>query len=138
SLVQWAATGTGALAGLPVSAMLFARSRAGLERPDLQFLISPVRLFANLWFPGWRKPDGHYLSIRAVLLHPDSRGWIELRSADPMAKPRITFNLLSEKSDYPPLRAAIRLSRDLAKSGALARLVERGRARRERAERRSA
>src|SRR6185312_5645320 len=46
-------------------------------------------------------------------------------SADPMAKPRITFNLLSEKSDYPPLRAAIRLSRDLAKSGALARLVER-------------
>ena len=125
SLVQWAATGTGPLAGLPVSAMLFARSRAGLERPDLQFLISPVRLFANLWFPGWRKPDGHYLSIRAVLLHPDSRGWIELRSADPMAKPRITFNLLSEKSDYPPLRAAIRLSRDLAKSGALARLVER-------------
>ncbi len=125
SLVQWAATGTGALAGLPVSAMLFARSRAGLERPDLQFLISPVRLFANLWFPGWRKADGHYLSIRAVLLHPDSRGWVKLRSADPMAKPRITFNLLSEKSDYPPLRAAIRLSRELAKSGALARLVER-------------
>jgi choline dehydrogenase len=125
SLVQWAATGKGALAGLPVSAMLFARSREGLERPDLQFLISPVRLFANLWFPGWRKPDGHYLSIRAVLLHPDSRGWIKMRSADPIAKPRITFNLLSEKSDYPPLRAAIRLSRELAKSGALAGLVER-------------
>jgi choline dehydrogenase len=125
SLAQWAVTGTGALAGLPVTGMLFARSREGLERPDLQFLISPVRLFAKLWFPGWRKPDGHYLSIRAVLLHPDSRGWIKLRSADPMAKPRITFNLLAEKSDYPPLRAAIRLSRDLVRHGALAELVER-------------
>lgn len=125
SLVQWAATGKGALAGLPVSGMLFARSREGLERPDLQFLISPVRLFAKLWFPGWRKPDGQYLSIRAVLLHPDSRGWITLGSADPMAKPRITFNLLAERSDYAPLRAAIRISRELVKSGPLAPLIER-------------
>jgi choline dehydrogenase len=125
SLAQWAATGTGPLAGLPVTGMLFARSREGLERPDLQFLISPVRLFAKLWFPGWRKPDGHYLSLRAVLLHPDSRGWVKLRSADPMAKPRITFNLLSEKSDYPPLRAAIRIARELVRHGALAKLIER-------------
>ncbi|HEX4112062.1 MAG TPA: choline dehydrogenase [Stellaceae bacterium] len=125
SLAQWALTGSGALAGLPVSGMLFVRSREGLERPDLQILISPVRLFANLWFPGWRKADGHFLSLRAVLLHPDSRGWIKLRSADPMAKPRITFNLLAEKSDYPPLRAAIRLSRELVRAGPLAKLVER-------------
>jgi len=125
SLAQWAVAGTGALAGLPVSGMLFVRSREGLERPDLQYLISPVRLFANLWFPGWRKPDGHYLSLRAVLLHPDSRGWIKLRSADPMAKPRITFNLLSEKSDYAPLRAAIRIARDLVRHGELASLVAR-------------
>ena len=125
SLAQWAATGTGPLAGLPVTGMLFVRSREGLERPDLQFLISPVRLFANLWFPGWRKPDGNYLSLRAVLLHPDSRGWIKLRSADPMAKPRITFNLLSEKSDYAPLRAAIRIARDLVNHGELAKLIER-------------
>ncbi len=124
SLAQWAVTGTGPLAGLPVTGMLFVRSREGLERPDLQFLISPVRLFAKLWFPGWRKPDGHYLSLRAVLLHPDSRGWIKLRSADPMAKPRITFNLLAEKSDFLPLRAAIRIARELVKSGPLAQLIE--------------
>jgi choline dehydrogenase-like flavoprotein len=125
ALAQWWLTGTGTLAGLPVTGMLFARSRDGLERPDLQFLISPVRLFANLWFPGWRRADGHYLSIRAVLLHPDSRGWIELRSADPMAKPRITFNLLDRPSDLPPLRAAIRMSRDLVRHGELAKLVDR-------------
>ena len=125
SLVEWAVRGTGPLAGLPVSAMLFARSREGLERPDLQFLVSPVRLFANVWFPGWRKPDGHYLSVRAVLLHPASRGWIGLRSADAMAKPRITFNLLSDKSDYVPLRAAIRIARELVAQGDLARLVAR-------------
>jgi choline dehydrogenase len=125
SLVQWALSGTGPLAGLPVTAMLFARSHEGLERPDLQFLISPVRLFAGLWFPGWRKPDGHYFSLRAVLLHPASRGWIKLRSADPLAKPRITFNLLADKSDYAPLRAAIRLARELVRHSDLARLVER-------------
>jgi choline dehydrogenase len=125
SLMQWALSGTGPLAGLPVSAMLFARSREGLERPDLQFLISPVRLFASVWFPGWRKPDGHYLSLRAVLLHPASRGWIKLRSADPMAKPRITFNLLADRSDYAPLRAAIHIARQLVRQGDLAPLVER-------------
>ena len=125
SLAEWALKGTGPLAGLPVTAMLFARSREGLERPDLQFLVSPVRLFAGVWFPGWRKPDGHYLSLRAVLLHPASRGSIRLRSADPMAKPRITFNLLADRSDYAPLRAAIRIARELVRQGDLARLVER-------------
>ncbi|MGH7075693.1 MAG: GMC family oxidoreductase [Stellaceae bacterium] len=125
SLARWWFTGTGPLAGLPVTGMLFARSRDGLERPDLQFLISPVRLFANLWFPVWRKADGHFLSIRAVLLHPESRGWIGLRSADPLAKPRITFNLLDRPEDLPPLRAAIRMSRDLVRHGALAGLVDR-------------
>ena len=125
AILRWRLFGTGPFAGLPVTGCLFARSRDGLERPDLQFLISPVRLFANLWFPLWRKADGHYLSLRAVLLHPDSRGWIKLRSNDPMAKPRITFNLLHEKSDYVPLRAAIRIARRLASGGPLAALVER-------------
>jgi choline dehydrogenase len=123
SIARWLLFSTGTMASLPVTGMLFARSREGLERPDLQFLISPVRLFANLWFPGWRPHGGHYLSLRAVLLHPDSRGWIKLRSADPFAKPRITFNLLAEKSDYLPLRAAIRIARRLAASGPLAALV---------------
>jgi choline dehydrogenase len=124
SIARWFMFGSGDFAGLPVSAMLFTRSREGLERPDLQFLISPVRLFANLWFPGWRAHGGHFLSIRAVLLHPESRGWIELRSADPTAKPRITFNLLDAPGDRAPARAAIRIARSLAAHEPLTSLVE--------------
>jgi choline dehydrogenase len=125
AMLQWLAVGKGPVAGLPVTGMLFARSREGLERPDLQFLISPVRLDAKLWFPGVRKHAGHFISIRAVLLHPNSRGSIKLRSADPMAKPRITFNLLGVPSDLVPLRQAFRIAREFLATEPLAGLVER-------------
>ena len=34
-----------------------------------------------------------------VLLHPQSRGWVKLRSADPKDKPLIQFNLLQTDDD---------------------------------------
>lgn len=112
SLLQWQLTGTGAPAGLPVGAQGFIRTREGLDRPDDQILISPVAMDAKIWFPGWRKRRGDVFSVSNVLLHPESRGSVTLRSTDPAAKPKILFNLLSTENDRASFRRFVRFTRD--------------------------
>ncbi len=65
---------------LPVAAQGFVRTREGLDRPDIQFLISPVAMDAHVWFPGISAPRGDCFSIACILLAPESRGTITLRS----------------------------------------------------------
>jgi 4-pyridoxate dehydrogenase len=60
--------------------------------------------------PGYA--DG--FGIRPTLLHPDSRGEILLRSADPLAPPRICYNFFSAPDDLPRLRQGFKLARLVA------------------------
>lgn len=111
SVLEWKLFRTGAIGKAPVSAQGLVRTRPGLDQPDLQMLISPVSIFARPWFPGWRKGEGHRISMACVLLHPDSRGKVSLRSADPRAAPRILLNLLQAESDRRGLRDIVRFVR---------------------------
>ncbi len=121
--LQWLLFGTGAIAGLPVGIQGFVRTREGLDRPDLQTLISPVAMDAKVWFPGWRKPRGDVFSVSNVLLHPESRGWVKLRSADPNDKPRIRLNLLQAEADRQAFHRFIRFTRDFFATQPAASLV---------------
>ncbi|WP_447726600.1 GMC family oxidoreductase [Sphingomonas koreensis] len=112
SLIQWQLTGTGPLGGLPVGAQGFLRTRAGLDRPDLQLLISPLAMDSQLWFPGWRARRGDYVSLSAVLLHPESRGSVTLQSTDPAIKPAVRFNLLQSANDRASFRRFVRFTRE--------------------------
>jgi choline dehydrogenase len=112
ALLRWQLFGRGSPAGLPVSALGFVRTMDGLDRPDDQILISPVAMDAKVWFPGWRKRRGDVFSIANVLLHPESRGSVTLRSADPAAKPAIRFNLLSTEGDRASFRRFVRFTRE--------------------------
>lgn len=106
SVLRWAATGKGAFASQITSGILMLRSRPELERPDLQLVFLPVRLDAKLWHPlGARQ--AHVLSVMVMQLHPESRGTVTLRSADPMDKPRIDLNLLSTPADFADIREGI-------------------------------
>jgi choline dehydrogenase len=111
SVLQWRLFGTGDVAGLPVSAQGFYRTRPELEWPDVQFLIIPVSMMAQPWFPGWRKGVGHVLAAANVLLRPESRGEVTLRSADPRDKPKIQFNLLQAQADRDTFRRMVRFAR---------------------------
>jgi len=111
SVLQWRLFGTGEVAGLPISAQGFYRTRPELEWPDVQFLITPVSMAAQPWFPGWRKGVGHVLSAANVLLRPESRGEVTLRSADPRDKPKIQFNLLQAHADRDTFRRMVRFGR---------------------------
>ncbi len=110
--IRWKLFGSGPIAGLPVAAQGFYRSRPELDRPDVQMLISPVSMGARVWFPGWRKGAGHVFSLANVMLYPASRGSVRLRSADPTAPPAIHFNVLAEEADRASFRRMIRWTRN--------------------------
>ena len=125
AVARWHLTGGGVIGTLPVGAQGFIRSKEGLDRPDLQLLISPVAMDARLWFPGWRAPRGHTFSVANVLLHPQSRGWVKLRSADPKDKPLIQLNLLQAEDDRAAFRRFIRFTRNFFATQPAAGLVSR-------------
>jgi choline dehydrogenase len=110
-VLRWLLLRTGPIAELPVSAQGFVRTRADLDRPDLQMLVSPVSMMARPWFPGWRAGAGHVFSVACVLLRPASRGLVSLRSADPEAAPRILLNLLEAPEDRAAFRRFVRFVR---------------------------
>jgi choline dehydrogenase-like flavoprotein len=112
-VVRWRLRGTGAMAGVPLLAMGFIRTRPELERPDMQFYVNAVGFDTKVWFPGIRKANGDKIDWFSSLLHPEGRGQVTLRSADPAAPPRIQFNLFSARADLVTMREAVKISRDL-------------------------
>lgn len=123
SLAQWGLFGTGLLAHQSNSAHAEIRSVPGLEQPDLQVYFNPVRPDAKPWFPGIGKRQEHRVSAVVCLLRPDSRGWMRLRSADPADKPRITLNLMAERSDVDTLVRSMKIMRELYATPPLSDLV---------------
>jgi 4-pyridoxate dehydrogenase len=74
----------------------------------------------RLWFPLIRPAYADGYGIRPTLLHPDSRGEILLRSADPRQSPRIVYNFFSASTDLPRLREGFKRARDVAYQPAMA------------------
>ena len=125
SVLRWKLFGTGPVGDLPVGIQGFVRTDPSLDRPDVQCLVSPVAMDAKVWFPGWRKRRGDYFSVSSVLLHPESRGRVSLRSPNPQDAPRIRFNLLQAEADILACRRFVRLVRDLFAETPAAQLVSR-------------
>jgi choline dehydrogenase len=124
TVLEWKFLRRGLGADLPVSGMMLFRTRDGLDRPDAQTLITPTLADARVWFPGIRSGRGHMLSTANVLLRPDSRGALRLRSSNPHDKPMIHFNLLAEESDRLFFRRHVRMARELIGSAAMQPLVK--------------
>jgi len=89
----------------------FLRSRPELAVPNLQFLFRGAPPGAHMWFPGIKPPYLDGFGMRPVLLHPESRGEVKLRSANPKDKPRIIQNFLDSPNDLPVLREGVKIDR---------------------------
>ncbi|HET7810451.1 MAG TPA: GMC family oxidoreductase N-terminal domain-containing protein [Steroidobacteraceae bacterium] len=111
SLLRWLVFGSGAFASQVSSCNVLIRTDPHLARPDIQVMCNPVRMDAKVWWPVFSRRQAHLLTAEAVLLHPKSRGRVTLRSADPLAKPRIQFNCLSDPEDLEVLRRGLRAAR---------------------------
>jgi choline dehydrogenase len=98
-VIRWALFGTGPFATAGTIANIFTRTRPGLELPDIQIIAMPIHQHAELWFPWVTKPPVYAFTARVGILHALSRGWVRLRSSDPLDYPRIRFNMLTEQAD---------------------------------------
>jgi 4-pyridoxate dehydrogenase len=105
--------GTGPMSLFPNRYAAFIKSEAGLEIPDIQLLFGIATLNIGPWFPGWRAPYQDAFGCRAAVLHPKSRGRVELASADPKQPMRIRQNFFSHPDDMKTLKRGLRLVRDM-------------------------
>lgn len=93
----------------------FLRSRAGLERPDLQlhFVIALLEDHAR------KIRYGHGFACHVCALRPRSRGSIQLASPDPLSAPLIDPAFLRDDEDVQTLLAGYKLTRHLMAAPAL-------------------
>jgi choline dehydrogenase len=110
--LRYATTGRGAFTFGVTTAIVFAKSREGLESPDLQLSFTPMS----------RGPDRHGFdqlepepgaSIAVCVVQPESRGSILARSADPTQYPAIRPNYLSAQRDVDAMVTGLRLARKI-------------------------
>ena len=77
--------GTGPATVVPGGLHAFIKTRPELAVPDIEFMFRGTSHHPHLWFPLVKAPFLDGFGIRPTLLHPDSRGEVLLRSADPRA-----------------------------------------------------
>ena len=108
----------GPLTVFPMDAVAHIRSDPALERPDLQVYLCPMRVNpireGSLW------PRSHGFNLHWNLLRPESRGRVRLRSADPLAAPRIWHNYLGTEGDRRLNRRALEMCREIMADEAFA------------------
>ncbi len=94
----------------------FAKSREGLDRPDLQFhmINAMMQDHARVAAPA----DGFTLDV--CQLRPESRGEVTLASADPFAAPLIDPNYLATEEDRRALREGLKMIRAIIAQEAFA------------------
>lgn len=117
--LQYACSRTGPLTLGAAMAGAFVASGLGGARPDLQFLFGP--LSADNPALGLHAFPGMTLSV--CQLRPESRGHLQIVSADIATKPRIVANYLATELDRQTLFAGVRKAREIYATAPLSRYV---------------
>ena len=116
NLARYLVLGRGPLTSNIGEALAFIRSRDGLAAPDLELIFAPAYFMEH----GDANPPGHGFTVGTVLLRPESRGTVTLRSADAGDAPLIRPNYLAARSDVDTLIAGARAARRVVASDAFA------------------
>ena len=98
---------------------IFARTDSSVARPDVQFHFAT--LSSDMAGSPVHKFPGFTMSV--CQLRPESRGFVRIKSADPMTAPAMQPHYLSTAIDRATVIAGIRLARRLAATRALAPYV---------------
>ena len=87
----------------------FIRTRAGLKWPNVQFHFLPAVVLYD--GKGNAGPQGYQIHFGINKLK--SRGWVHLKSSDPLEKPEIVLNHFQDQQDIDDYRMAFRLTREI-------------------------
>jgi choline dehydrogenase len=110
----------GMLTSNGAEAIAFVRTYPRLHAPDIEIIFLPV-----LWHDeGFTPPTEHGFTMAVMLLRPESRGAVTLRSADPLQPPVIDTNHLSDPDgqDLATIVQGITIARRIAAASPLARV----------------
>ncbi|MEV0830583.1 GMC family oxidoreductase [Nonomuraea rubra] len=118
SLARWRASGQGPMSSCGAEAGAFARSRPGLDAPDLQLGAIPGPA------PEPEGTTGRGLTVLVGAIGVASRGSVRLRTANPAGTPLIDPAYLSAEADLDVLAAGVRLAREIVACRPLAGLVK--------------
>jgi choline dehydrogenase len=124
AVLRWQLFHTGVIANLPLASIAFYRSRPEVIRPDIEFMVNSTGMDARVWVPVILPSRGNALYCSNIVLHPQSRGWVRLRSAEPTARVRIQLNLLKEEADRTLMRLALRNMRAFFASEPMAGMID--------------
>jgi choline dehydrogenase/4-pyridoxate dehydrogenase len=112
--------GEGIAADLPSGQLAFLKSRPDVVLPDIELIFNAAPMTASPYFWPFRSAYADAYACRVALLRPESRGRVELISADPKKPPRIRQNFLATDNDWKTLRAGLRMVRDVGRQAPLA------------------
>ncbi len=120
-IAKWVLFRKGLLTMSPAHVFAFVKSRPDLETPDIQFCILPGTLDSDKFlhegkFELEREPG---LTVAPLILRPESRGTIKIRSADPQQPPAIVPNYLAAPEDQQTIVAGMKWARTIARQPAL-------------------
>jgi choline dehydrogenase len=107
--LQYMLFGTGLATGQGLESGAFLKSRPDLETPDLQFHFITALMYDHTRVKG----DRHGFMTHVCQLRPQSRGYITLKSADPLVAPIIQPNYLEAEEDRRVLREGVKLAREV-------------------------
>ncbi len=116
--------GKGFATDLPSGCVAFLKTEASLPIPDIQLLFNAGPINAAPYLPPFTRPYVDGFSCRPVLLRPESRGSVSLRSADPGTPLRIDQNHLATDYDRKTLRKGIRMVREIARQAPLKPFID--------------
>jgi choline dehydrogenase-like flavoprotein len=116
NLARFQTEGQGPLTSNVAEAGGFARTRDGLDAPDVQFHFAPAIFDAEGLVPG----QAHGFSIGACVVKPKSRGQVMLVSPDPTAKPLIVHNYYDDPDDLASAVAGFRMAHEIVRTSPLA------------------
>ena len=109
-MAEWVLRRSGPLSSTVAEVVAFVRTRGGLPAADIQFHMGAAYFDDH----GAEQYDGHCMVIAPVLVSPQARGQVWLRSTDPTDKPRIITNSLGSPDDLASMLAGMRLAREIA------------------------
>jgi choline dehydrogenase len=92
----------------------YIKTRPDLDRPDVQINFAPAFRAKS----GRKLNYGHGYSISASLMHPESKGTVTIRDADPNSAPVIDPNFLDVDSDLDALVYGVKIARRIFASPA--------------------
>jgi choline dehydrogenase len=98
---------------------LFARTRPGLDSPDVQYQF----LAGSFVRPGGEMHDFPGCQVTCIPCRPESRGWLRIRSPYPKRPPAIQPHYLSTQADKDTLIAGLRIARGIFQTAAMQKYV---------------